>query len=83
VAEKLLSACLFQLEYLCKFSIGFLEFYREAILPLCGCGWGSVESLRELPISLLNRLLLVTGDEDFMGKYNSIRGFPIKGGGRR
>jgi hypothetical protein len=43
---------------------------------------GDVESLLELPLSLLNRLTLLTDEEGFMERFFSFKGFYITGGGR-
>jgi hypothetical protein len=43
---------------------------------------GDIKSLLELPLSLLNRLVLVTEEEGFVDRFFSYKGYRIKGGGR-
>jgi hypothetical protein len=82
VAERLISAYPFRLEYLCNFQQGLSSFYSKVLLPLCWFNLGSVSSLRELPISLLNRLTMIMEDEGSVEKFLSFQHPYIKTRGR-
>ena len=61
------------MDYLCKFGDDIEGFHRNAIIPLCWFGFGSVKELLELPISLLNRYARVMEEEGMVEKYWSYK----------
>ena len=60
----------YRLEYLCKISGGGINsFYKGTIAPLCWFRFGSVGDLLELPVTLLNRLVMMMEDEGMTDKF--------------
>jgi len=53
---------------------------RDVLVPLSLMGFGSIESLRNLPLSLLNRLIFIMDDEDMVKRYWSFKSYNYASG---
>ena len=79
---RLITASPFGLDYLCKVGGGHFAFLKGVIAPLSWFGFGSVVDLLELPVTMLNRLVMMMEEEGMVERYWSYKDPYIKSRGR-
>ena len=73
MAGSYLSAYPYRLDYLCSVGGSLSRFHEKTLIPLCWFGFGSVKELLELPISLLNRYVVIMEGEDMFTKFTAYK----------
>jgi hypothetical protein len=54
----------------------YTSYYEKKLIPLCWYGFGDIGSLRQLPITVIERLSSIMQDEEMSNKYMDYRGIP-------
>ena len=73
MAESYLFAFPYRLDYLCNIGSSLSSFHEKVIIPLCWFGFGSVRELLELPITLLNRYVMIMEEEGMVDKFRAYK----------